>query len=248
MGFLDMLGITKRVKETDLIRKKEEIDALYAEMLTITDNLTKTAQKIKDLKDQINKLPPDDDKKEADNNKENKTEVTNNNVTDESEPKPETESEPIKDDAQENEDQSLVENAAPDIQQAADNSPAVRANQSMEQPSFGIDTSQTVPLVSPNNAMNNTVPVVPGNFTGQRQPSQMLQQPSQYQMQQQQSYAPQNNNLYTKNYDGGKKKRKTKSATSLKRKRRTRRNKKAGAHVDVAAAAAPAAAEAATET
>ena len=254
MGFLDMLGITKRVNETDVIRKKEEIDALYAEMLTITDNLTKTAQKIKDLKDQINKLPPADDKKEADSDN-NKVENSNsNNISEpqpETEPKPETESEPIKDDAQENEVQSLVENAAPDIQQGSENVLANPAPQQTVQPLFGTGrTTTTAPMYNPNGVMNNN-----NNIPPQSMQTQQIQQPYGQQMSRmpQMQTQPIDNNRFNlqnsdlQSSDGGKKKRKTKSATSLKRKRRTRRNKKAGAE---AAAAAPAlaAAEAATET
>jgi hypothetical protein len=241
MGFLDLLGITKRVNETDIIRKKEEIDALYAEMLTITDNLTKTAQKIKDLKDQINNLPPAENKKEADKNTENKTEIANSSATEE--PVKNNIKEVNDDGIEENENSALFEGASPVTQPAADKLPAVQATQSMEQPLFGTGTLQTAPLVNPNNATNNNIiPPPPGNFTGQH-PSQF----SQYQMQQPplqltgQPMSYNNREYDLQSSDGGKKNRKTKSANSLKRKRRTRRNKK------VVAAEASAATEASTE-
>ena len=255
MGILDILGITKRVNETDINRKKEEIDALYAEMLTITDNLTKTAQKIKDLKDQINKLPPADDKKEADSDN-NKVENSNSNNI--SEPQPETESQPIPDDAEENEDQSLVENAAPVSQQGSENVLANQAPQQTVQPLFGTGrTTTTAPMYNPNGVMNNNN----NNNNNMPQPymqpmqTQQIQQPYGQQMpQSRQSYIPQDNNRFDlqnsdlQSSDGGKKKRKTKSANSLKRKRRTRRNKKAGAAVEAAPAAVSSATEAAAET
>ena len=250
MGILDILGITKRVNETDINRKKEEIDALYAEMLTITDNLTKTAQKIKDLKDQINKLPPADDKKEADSDN-NKVENSNSNNI--SEPQPETESQPIPDDAEENEDQSLVENAAPASQQGSENVLANQAPQQTVQPLFGTGrTTTTAPMYNPNGVMNNNNN---NNIPPQSMQTQQIQQPYGQQMpQSRQSYIPQDNNRFDlqnsdlQSSDGGKKKRKTKSANSLKRKRRTRRNKKAGAAVEAAPAAVSSATEAAAET
>ena len=71
MGLLDIFsGITKKVNETDLSRKKEEIDSLYNEMLTITDKLTEAAKKIRDLKTKITEMPSSSEstEKNVDNN------------------------------------------------------------------------------------------------------------------------------------------------------------------------------------
>ena len=253
MGLFDLLGITKRVNETDISRKKEEIDSLYNEMVTIADKLTETVQKIKDLKEKLENTSSDASA-EADKNK---SEVSNNNET---EPE-ETDG----DGAQVNED--LVSDES-DAVPAATQPAVVQATPSTtEQPLFGTETPSNVPAANPDGATNNNVPPPTGNFTGQQpqtqqpqqygQPSQMQQQQQQQPQQQQQQYGQpmQNKSLDygLKSSDpliqsnGGKKNSNTKSASALKRKRRTRRNKKAVVAA-VAAAASASAAEASAET
>jgi hypothetical protein len=254
MGLFDLLGITKRVNETDISRKKEEIDSLYNEMVKIADKLTETVNKIKDLKEKLENASPEA-KPEAETDIKNKSEVSNNN---------ETESEETGDDGtQVNEDLVSDESAAAPAAPAAPAADAVTQPAVLQTtPLFGSDTVQATTLVG---ATNNNLPLPDNNITGQQpqtqqpqqygQPSQMPQQ--QPQQQQQYGQPTQNKNLGygLKSSDpliqsnGGKKNSNTKSASALKRKRRTRRNKKVAAAAAAAAATASAsAAEASAET
>jgi len=235
MSLLDFLGITKKVNETDIIRKKEEIDSLYNEMVKIADKLTETVTKIKDLKEKLESASSEakpEAEPEADADIKNKSEVSNNNET-----KPEETGDK---DAEVNEDLVSDETADAPAVDAVTQPAVVQTTPSTEQPLFGTGTLPSYAVgVNPVNATNNAAPLIPGTMAGQI-PQTQQQQTQQLQPQQTQPHPqpqPQQplglqmqDNLKSSDLfgsDGGKNKRKTKSANAPKRKRRTRRNKKA---------------------
>jgi len=124
MGLLDIFsGITKKVNETDLSRKKEEIDSLYNEMLNITDKLTEAAKKIRDLKTKIDEMPSSSESTEKN--------VDNNTIAPES-PSDETTDEQPKDNKETEEaEEGEGEEKEPEVESGA-TEPIVQAGETPE--------------------------------------------------------------------------------------------------------------------
>ena len=235
MGIFDIFtGITKQVNSVDIQRKKDEIDSLYNEMLTITDKLTETAKKIKDLKDQIKNNSSSDTKSEEAKKEESSTETVTGKT------------EPVNNKIEEGEGESEGEEEQPVAEspttQPLTESPATQpAIKPTEMPAFGSTPSNdslfgnSVPLsalpgTTPAAAMPPAMPAampgampaaMPGAMPGATQQNPFAQ------------IQPQNQGLgssepnFSSELGGGKKNRKNKTATTApKRKRRTRRNKK----------------------
>ena len=178
MGLLDIFsGITKKVNETDLSRKKEEIDSLYNEMLNITDKLTEAAKKIRDLKTKIEEMPSSSESTEKN--------VDNNIIAPES-PSDETTDEQPKDNKETEEaEEGEGEEKEPDVESGA-TEPIVQAGETPEVKSdntasindsiFGSMSSELpgatqTPAVAPAAPPLNMAPAQPGamptfsNFT-----------------------------------------------------------------------------------
>ena len=240
MGLFDIFsGISKQVNTVDIQRKKDEIDSLYNKMLTITDQLTETAKKIKDLKDQIKNSPSSDTKPEEVKKEEQSTETDTgksepiNNNLEESEGREEevTDEQPV---AESPTTQPLIE--SPITQ------PAIKP---AEMPAFGSTPStdslfgnraplSALPGTTPAAAMPPAMPgAMPPAMPGAMPPAMPGATPVTGATQQTSFGQPQNQDLGSipifdsSELGGGKKNRKNKTAnTAPKRKRRTRRNKK----------------------